>query len=79
VINIIVSNVTRSSVRPAVLKESGIIEYLDGEISHIIHEKQMNKDICIHKEPEKTEAKPAEEKPAPSPEQSGKGVKKKSK
>lgn len=54
---IIVTNATRSQKLEALLdKDSGVIEFKDGEISHVLHEKSMNKTIFVVKEAKKEES-----------------------
>jgi hypothetical protein len=48
---VIVTSVTGSSVREALLdKDSGVLEFKDGEISHVLYEKQLNKSIHVVKD-----------------------------
>jgi hypothetical protein len=71
---VIVTNVTGSSVREALLdKDSGVLEFKDGEISHVLYEKQMNKSIHVVKDAPKVEPRPEE--PAPASEEQSKPVK----
>lgn len=69
---VIVTNVTGSQKQEGLLdKDSGVIEYTTGEITHVLYEKQMNKTIFVVKEAKREEVKPqAEEVKAPSTEQS---------
>lgn len=57
-------------------KDSGVLEYQDGEISHVLFEKQMQRTIHVLKDaPKKEEVKEQAKEEAPSAEQ-GKPVKK---
>jgi hypothetical protein len=52
-VKVIVINATGSQKLEALLdKTSGVIEFKDGEISHVLHEKNMNKTILACKEDE---------------------------
>lgn len=59
-------------------KDSGVIEYKNGEISHIVHEKMMGKIVTIMKDAPKEEPEQEEHKPV-SEEQSAPVKKAKSK
>lgn len=59
-------------------KDSGVIEFADGEITHVLFEKQMQRTIFVVKEAKK-EAPKAEPTPEASPEQSKEGKKPKTK
>lgn len=64
---VIITNATGSQHEEALLdKDSGVIEFKSGEISHVLFEKQFNKRIFVVNE--KVEAK--DEKIEASPEQS---------
>lgn len=72
---VIITNATGSQKHEALLdKDSGVIEYKDGDISHVLFEKQMNKTIQVMKDAPKIEPKPEA-----SEEQSKPLVKKKTK
>lgn len=73
---ILISNVTGSQKEVATLHvTSGIVEFKDGSISHLLFEKQMQKTIVEYHEPAKEEVKPKADES--SVEQSNAGVKKK--
>lgn len=79
---ITVTNSTGSACEEALLdKDSGVIEYKDGRISHVLFELGFNKTIKVFNEPKKVEPKeevvtePKEFKATPSSEQSKKGKK----
>jgi hypothetical protein len=56
-----ITNVTGSQKEEALLdKDSGVIEFKSGEISHVFYEKQLNKSIFVVKEAKKEEPKPLE-------------------
>lgn len=86
---VFIQNTTKSQRVAAILdKDSGVITYPDGVVSHILFEKQMQKEIYVYdesihdelcgiKKPVKEEVKPKADEP--SPEQSNAGVKKKTK
>lgn len=55
---IIITNVTGSQKEEALLdKDSGVIEFKDGRISHVSHELSKNKEIFVMKEVKKEEVK----------------------
>lgn len=66
---VIITSVTGANKQEALLdKDSGIIEYKNGEISHVLYEKQFNKSIFVVKdapkeEPKKVEASEEQSKP----------------
>lgn len=73
---VLVKNVTGSQKEEAELFEaSGVLLFDSGDISHVAHEKHMNKQIEILREIKKEEPKQE----APSPEQSKERPGKKSK
>jgi hypothetical protein len=72
---VIVYSVTGNAFEAELCKESGVIEYANGEISHVVYEKSMHKRIEAIKEIKKED--PKEE--APSLDQSDKRPKNKSK
>jgi hypothetical protein len=55
---VIVTNVTGSQKEEALLdKDSGVLEFKSGEISHVFYEKTMNKSIYVVKEAKREEVK----------------------
>lgn len=74
---VIVTTATGREEEALLDKDSGVLEFKDGEISHILFEKQFNKKIMVYVEPKKEEVKTKA--PEASPEQSKAGVKKKTK
>jgi hypothetical protein len=74
---IIVTNATGSQKQEALLdKDSGVIEFNDGEISHVLHEKNMSKTIFVVKDAKKEIIEPVK---APSLPQSAPVIKSKTK
>ncbi len=78
---VIIANATGSQVEEALIdKDSGVIEFKSGDISHVLYEKQLGKTIKVYVEPRKEEIKEeVKEASAASPEQSKEGKKKKTK
>lgn len=52
---IIIQNVTGSQNQAAKLLDSGVVIYDDGQISHILFEKQMNKQVFVRPEKKASE------------------------
>lgn len=61
-----ITNATGSQKQEALLdKDSGVIEYPNGEISHVLYEKQFNKSIFVVKEQKAEKLPEVEAKEAP--------------